>query len=258
MAEHLLLEKRDGIATVTLNRPEIRNVLTGEMYQGLARHLYDLDQDDAVSVVIIRGAGDAAFCAGSDVKEFMDKTTLERQKHFAKVAALMQAPARISKPVIAAVRGYAFGGGCALAAASDMAIAAESALLGLPEVDIGIFPMTIAPVIVRRMGVHRAFELLMLGERIPAYRAAEIGLINKAVPDAEFEKEVGRWATRIASLTPVAVRMGKTAFYTSLDLEYQKAVSLMGNMMAINVSSEDCAEGIAAFRGKRNPVWKGR
>jgi enoyl-CoA hydratase len=258
MAEHLLLQKRDGIATITINRAEVRNVLTGEMYQGLARHLYDLDQDDDVYVVIIRGAGDTAFCAGSDVKDFTDKTILECQQHFAKVAALMQAPARISKPVIAAVRGYALGGGCALAAASDLAIAAESATLGLPEVDIGIFPMTIAPVIVRRMGAHRAFELLMLGERVSATRAAEIGLINKAVPDAEFEAEVSRWATRIASLTPVAVRMGKSAFYTSLDLEYQKAINFMGNMMTINVSSEDCAEGIAAFFGKRQPTWKGR
>jgi len=258
MTEHLLIEKRDGIATITINRPEVRNVLTGGMYQGLAQYLYDLDQDEDVSVIVIRGAGEKAFCAGSDVKYFMDKTVLERQKHFAMVAALMQAPSRISKPVIAAVHGYAFGGGCALAAASDLAIAAESALLGLPEVDIGIFPMTIAPVIIRRVGVHRAFELLMLGERVPALRAAEIGLINKAVPDAEFEAEVSRWATRLAGLTPVAVRMGKTAFYNCLDLEHQKAISFMGNMMTINASSEDCAEGIAAFFGKRKPVWRGR
>lgn len=117
--------------------------------------------------------------------------------------------------------------------------------------------MTISPVIVRRVGVLRAFELMMLGERVPALRAAEIGLVNKAVPDAEFEAEVSRWATRLASLTPVAVRMGKRAFYTCLDLEYQKAISVMGNMMTINVSSEDCAEGIAAFLEKRKPVWRG-
>jgi len=258
MTEHLLLEKRDGIATITINRPEVRNVLTGEMYQGLARHLYDLDQDDEASVIVIRGAGEKAFCAGSDVKYFMDKTILERQEHFAKVAALMQAPARISKPVIAAVRGYAFGGGCALTAASDLAIAAESAVLGLPEVDIGIFPMTIAPVIIRRVGVPRAFELMMLGERIPAPRAAEIGLVNKVVPDAEFDAEVARWATRIATFSPVAVRMGKWAFYNCVDVEYQKAIGFMGNMMTINASAEDCTEGVTAFFGKRKPVWKGR
>ncbi|HTU00167.1 MAG TPA: enoyl-CoA hydratase-related protein [Candidatus Sulfotelmatobacter sp.] len=256
--EHLLLEKRDGIATITINRPEVRNVLTGEMYQGLTEHLYALDQDDGASVIVIRGAGDKAFCAGSDVKHFLGKTVLERQQHFAKVAALMQAPGRISKPVIAAVRGYAFGGGCALAAACDLAIAAESATLGLPEVDIGIFPMTVAPIIVRRVGAHRAFELLMVGERLPAARAAEIGLINRAVPDAEFDVEVGRWAARIAGLSPVAVRMGKTAFYNCLDVECDKAIRFMGNMIAINASSEDCAEGIAAFFGKRKPAWRGR
>jgi enoyl-CoA hydratase/carnithine racemase len=258
MTGHLLLEKRDGVATITINRPEVRNVLTGEMYQGLARYMYELDGDEEASVIVIRGAGEKAFCAGSDVKAFMDKTVLERQKHFAKVAALMQAPARISKPVIAAVRGYAFGGGCALAAASDLAIAAESAVLGLPEVDLGIFPMTIAPVIVRRVGVHRAFELMMVGERIPAPRAAEIGLINKAVPDAEFDAEVARWANRIASLSTVAVRLGKTAFYNCLDVEYQKAISFMGNLMTINASAEDCVEGVTAFFAKRKPLWKGR
>jgi enoyl-CoA hydratase/carnithine racemase len=258
MNENLLLHKRDGIATITINRPEVRNVLTGEMYQGLTSMLYELDQDGDASVIVIRGAGEKAFCAGSDVKDFVNKTTLERQQHFARVASLMQATVRLSKPIIAAVRGYAFGGGFALTAASDFVIAAESASFSLPEVDIGIFPMTIAPVIVRRLGPHRALELLMMGERISAKRAEEIGLLNKAVPDEEFEPEVNRWATRLASLPPVAVRMGKSAFYTCLDVEYQKAISFMGNMMTINVSSEDCEEGIAAFFEKRKPVWKGR
>jgi enoyl-CoA hydratase/carnithine racemase len=258
MTEHLRLEKRDGVATITIDRPEVHNVLTGEMYQGLARLLDDLDGDEEASVIVIRGAGERAFCAGSDVKYFMDKTVLERQRHFAKVAALMQAPARISKPVIAAVRGYAFGGGCALAAACDLAVAAESATLGLPEVDIGIFPMTIVPVIVRRVGVHRAFELMMLGARMPARRAAEIGLINRVVPDAELDQEVDRWAARIASFSPVAVRLGKSAFYGCLDVEYQKAIAFMGNLITINASAEDCAEGVTAFFGKRKPVWRGR
>jgi enoyl-CoA hydratase/carnithine racemase len=258
MGQHLLRDKKNGVATITINRPEVRNVLTGEMYRDLAQSLYDLDRDDDVAVIVIRGAGEKAFCAGSDVKDFMDKTILERQQHFAKVAALMQAPARISKPVIAAVRGYALGGGCAMTAASDLAIAAETATFGIPEVDIGIFPMTISPVIVRRVGVPRAFELMMLGERIPAPRAAEIGLINFAVPEEAFEAELARLTARIASMTPVAVRMGKTAFYNCLDMEYLKAISFMGNMMAINVYSDDCAEGIAAFFQKRKPVWKGR
>ena len=258
MEPYLLLQKKDGIATLVINRPEVHNVLTGEMYKGLAQHLYDLDHDDAVSVIIIRGAGEYAFCAGSDVKYFLNKTVLERQKHFGVVAELMQAPARISKPVIAAVRGYAFGGGCALAAACDLSIATDNSLMGIPEVDIGIFPMTITPVIVRRVGVHRAFELMSLGEKLKASRAAEIGLINKAVPEKDFEEQVSRWASRLVATTPVALRMGKVAFYNSLEVEYAKAIQFMANLMAINTGSEDSVEGISAFLEKRKPVWRGR
>ncbi len=258
MEQHLLVQKKDGIATLVINRPEVRNVLTGEMYKGLAEYLYDLDQDNEVSVIIIRGAGEKAFCAGSDVNYFLNKTVLERQKHFGNVAELMQAPARIGKPVIAAVRGYALGGGCALAATCDLSIATEDSLLGIPEVEIGIFPMTITPVIIRRVGVHRALEIMILGERMKAPRAAEIGLINKVVAEKDFEEEISRWATKLAAATPVAVRMGKSAFYNCLDMEYFKAIKYLGNMMAINASSEDCAEGISAFFEKRKPRWKGR
>lgn len=258
MTENLLLDKRDGIATITINRPQVRNVLTGEMYDGLTSMLYELDCDNQASVIVIRGAGEKAFCAGSDVRYFLNKTALERQRHFARVASLMQATVRISKPIIAAVHGLALGGGCALTAACDFALGAESASFSLPEVDIGIFPMTIAPVIVRRVGVPRALELLMMGERVSAKRAQEIGLLNKVVPDGELQAEVNRWATRLASVSPVAVRMGKSAFYNCLDVEYQKAISFMGNIMAINVASEDCEEGITAFLEKRKPVWKGR
>lgn len=257
MENHLLLEKKNGIATLTLNRPKVRNVLTGEMYERLTRYLYELDEDDDTSVIIIRGAGDKAFCAGSDVNNFLNKTVIERQKHFAKVAGLIQAPARISKPVIAAVRGYALGGGCAIAAAVDFSIATENSVLGVPEVEMGLYPMTITPVFIRRVGAPRALEITLMGEKLSAARAAEIGLINRAIPEKDFEAEVMRWATRLASFTPVTVRLGKTAFYNCLDMEYLKAIKFMGDVMAINVSSEDGTEGIRAFFEKRTPKWKG-
>ena len=257
MEDNLLLEKKNGIATLILNRPKVHNVLTGEMYEGLTRYLYELDKDDETSVILIRGAGEKAFCAGSDVNYFLNKTVLERQKHFAKVAGLIQSPARISKPVIAAVEGYALAGGCAIAAAVVFSIATENSVLGIPEVEIGIFPMTIIPAIIRRVGAHRALEITLMGEKLSAVRAAEIGLINRAVPEKDFEAEVMRWATKLTSITPVAVQMGKTAFYNCMDMEYLKAIKFMGDMLAINASSEDSAEGIGAFFEKRAPKWKG-
>lgn len=258
MEQHLLLQKRNGIATIIINRPEVHNVLTAEMYKGLTEYLYDLDKDDEISVIVVRGAGDRAFCAGTDVNFLLNKTVLERQKHFGYVAELMQAPPRISKPVIAAIKGYALGGGCALAAASDLSIATENSKMGIPEVEIGIFAMTITPVIIRRLGPHKALEILIMGEKISGKKAAELGLINKAVPEKEFEEEVSRWTRRLIELSPVAVRMGKAAFYNCLDMDYFKAIKFMGNMMAINASSEDSSEGISAFFEKRKPNWKGR
>ena len=258
MNQDLFITKDHSIATITINRPKVHNILTGEMYKGLTQYLYDLDKEDEISVIVVRGAGERAFCAGSDVKNFQNMTVLERQKHFAYVAELMQAPARISKPLIAAVKGYAFGGGCALAAACDLTIATEDSDMGIPEMEIGLFPMTIVPVIVRRIGVHKAFELIMLGEKFKGRKAAELGLINQAVPEKEFEDEVSKWAAKLATASPVATRMGKTAFYNSLDIEYCKAIKFMGNMMALNASSEDGAEGILAFLEKRKPRWLGR
>jgi enoyl-CoA hydratase len=256
--QDLIITKDRSTATITMNRPKVNNILTGSMYKGLTQSLYDLDREDEISVIVLRGAGERAFCAGSDVKDFLDKTVLERQKHFGYVAELMQAPSRIGKPVIAAVKGYAFGGGCALAAACDLTIATENSDMGMPEMEIGLFPMTIVPVIVRRIGVHKAFELIMLGEKFKGRKAAELGLINKAVPENEFEEEVSGWAAKLATRSPVAARMGKVAFYNSLDIEYCKAIKFMGNMMALNASSEDGAEGISAFLEKRKPRWLNR
>ncbi len=111
--------------------------------------------------------------------------------------------------------------------------------------------------IIRRVGVYKAFELLMMGRKLNGKEAAEICLVNKAVPEEEFELEINRYATRFASLSPVAVRMGKAAFCNCIDMEYLKAIKYMGNMMAINASSDDCAEGVAAFFEKREPHWRG-
>lgn len=182
----------------------------------------------------------------------------ERQKFFGCVAELMQAPVKMGKPVIAAIKGYAFGGGCAFAAACDLSIATENSRMGIPEMELGIFPATIVPVIVRRLGVAKAFELIMMGERIDGRKAADLGLINKAVPEGEFEGEVSKWATSLSAKSPLVVKMGKIAFYNSLDVEYTKAIRFMGNMVAINASYDDVTEGIAAFFEKRRPQWKGR
>lgn len=256
MSEDILVDKQDGCATVTINRPRVHNVLTGEMYQGLADLLLALDREPDVRVIRLTGAGDRAFCAGSDVRAFLDRSVVDRARHFEKVARLMETPSRIAKPVVATVRGYALGGGCALTAACDVAIATEDATLGVPELEVGIFPMTIMPVICRAVGARKAFELLVLGRKLSGAEAARIGLVNVAVPAAEYEQTVDDWIGRLLAFSALQVQMGKQAFYTMLDTEAGKATRFLANVMAISASAADAREGITAFLEKRQPTWR--
>lgn len=255
--EHLRWELADHVATLTIARPEKRNCLTDAMYRGLARWLHALDGIPEARVVVLRGEG-PTFCAGSDINYFLNKSIVDRERHFGYVADLLQAPSRISKPVIAAPRGYALGGGTALTAAADFALAEENAIFGIPEVGLGIWPCTIMPVVVRAVGPRRAYELFVTGRRFLAPEAVAMGLVTRAVPADRFEEELWAFAQHIVGLSPLVVQMGKRAFYEMADLEHNKAIRLMSKVMAISSASEDAREGITAFLAKRKPDWQGR
>ena len=255
--EHLSFKIAQGIAEIRIDRPERRNAFTDEMYRGLANWLFALDEDPAVRCIIVRGA-QGVFTSGSDISCFLDSSTLERERHFQLVADLVTAPSRIGKPVIAAVQGFALGGGTGLTAASDLAIAEEGAVFGLPEIKVGFWPCTITPVLVRALGPRRAYEMALLGERFSAEDAKSIGLVNRVVPASSFEDEVHAVTARIASLSTVAVEHGKRAFQQSLDLEFEKAVRFMGRAMALASATDDAREGITAFLEKRKPNWMDR
>lgn len=255
--QHLLLGLSDQVATITINRPEKRNAMTDEMYIGLTRMLYELDKEPGVRAVVVRGAG-KVFCAGSDINYFLGKSIVERERHFGYVADLLQAPSRISKPVIAAPRGYALGGGSALTAACDFAIATEDTVFGIPEVEIGIWPCTLSPVLVRAVGARRALELFLTARKFDAREAAQMGLVTKAVPESEWEDAIAQLCQQITGLSPLVVQMGKAAFYEMADIEYNKAIRFMSKLMAISSASEDAQEGITAFLEKRKPTWKGQ
>ncbi len=252
--EHLSCTVADGMAEIRVSRPERRNAFTDAMYRGLAGWLHDLDADPAVRCIVIRGSG-GIFTSGSDVSCFRDRTPLERERHFQLVADLVTAPSRIGTPVIAAVQGFALGGGTGLTASCDLAIAEEGAVFGLPEIKVGFWPCTITPAIVRAIGPRRAYEMALLGERYDAARAEAIGLVNKVVPAASFDAEVAAMAEKVASFSAVAVQMGKRYFQQSLDLDFEKAVRFMGRAMALSSATEDAGEGISAFLEKRQPRW---
>lgn len=243
---HLPWSLADGVATIRIERPERRNAFTAAMYRSMVRLLHDLERVDAVRCVVIRGST-GVFSAGSDMSDFMELGIAQREEHFRVVADLLGTPARMGKPVIAAVQGLALGGAMGLTAACDLAIAQEGATFGLPEIAVGLWPCTLLPALTRAVGVRKAYELALLGQRIDAAEALALGLVNRVIAGAQFERELGEIVARISTASPATVQMGKRAFQQSLDTEFQAATRFMGQVMALNSATDDARNGFAAF-----------
>lgn len=259
MTEPLILAAADaGVATLTLNAPQSLNALSVAMLGALAAALDALARDASVRVVILRGAG-RAFCAGHDLKEMQaaradpDGGRAFFADLFARCAKVMQAIPALPQPVIAEVRGIATAAGCQLVASCDLAIAAEDARFGVNGVNIGLFCSTPMVALSRNVPRKQAFEMLTTGQFITAARAAEIGLVNRAVPAEKLEEECRALAATIAAKQAAPVRIGKRAFYDQIALTLPEAYDLTGRVMVENMLWRDTDEGIAAFLGKRGP-----
>ncbi len=255
--EHLQCEVVDGVATVRIQRPERRNAFTNAMYRGMADLVLALDADVAVRCIVVRGSN-AVFSSGSDIEHFLGLGAADREAHFQLVAGMLTAPARIGKPVIAAVQGLALGGGTGLTAACDLAIAEVGSSFGLPEVKVGLWPCTLLPALVRAVGTRKAYELALLGDRITADDALALGLVNRVVPATGFEDALAHLTQRICAASPVVVQMGKRAFQQSLDTEFHAATRFLGPVMALNRATDDARIGIEAFLSRTQPQWQGR
>ncbi|MDP2726641.1 MAG: enoyl-CoA hydratase/isomerase family protein, partial [Dehalococcoidia bacterium] len=242
--EALILDKKP-IATMTLNRPERRNAMNRQLMQEIYLGFQEVAEDDSIRVLIVRGAG-GNFCAGADLNEVLNKTIMEYRRHFSLLPEIFRTIARMGKPVIAAVEGYALAGGLGLAVTCDLTIASEDATFGATEVKIGLFPMIISAPIFRLVGRKRGMELFFVGEMFSSQEAERIGLINHAVPKERFEDEVMGLAEKLASLSPAVLRLGKDALYTQSDMEYFKAMDYLKDMVAIISTTEDSKEGIDA------------
>jgi len=252
----LLREDKDGIATLTLNRPDQFNALSEALIDALQRELDRVAGDDAVRVVVLAGAG-RAFCAGHDLREMRASP---RQSYyedlFARCGRMMQAVVALPKPVIARVHGVATAAGAQLVASCDLAIASDAARFGTTGINLGLFCSTPSVAISRAMGRKRSFELLFSGEMLDAKSAESLGLVNRVVAAAELDAEVARVAQRIASQPASAVRIGKQMFYRQLAMELPEAYRFAGDTMAANMMEADAIEGIDAFLEKREPSWK--
>jgi enoyl-CoA hydratase/carnithine racemase len=259
MTEAILLrDDADGVATLTLNRPQARNALSLAMLEALQKALADIAADTSARVVVIRGAG-PAFCAGHDLKEVRGhEDRAFHQKLFETCSAVMQAIIALPQPVIAQIHGVATAAGCQLAATCDLAYAAASSRFATPGVNIGLFCSTPMVALSRAVGNKAAMELLLTGDMIDAATALRMGLINQAVADAELEATVRAVAVKIAAKSPYTLKIGKQAFYRQKEMGLAEAYAFAGQVMTDNMQALDAKEGIDAFLQKRHPTWCGR
>src|SRR5919205_561763 len=199
MADELLYEAKDGVATVTLNRPDQRNALNGELLAALVEAMKKARDDEAVRAMVLTGAGDRVFCAGADLGGFAADVPLV-EKHFSSDLFLefFRLMPRLGKPSLCAANGHVLAGGMGLALSCDLVIVKEGATFGTPEINVGAFPYMIMSIIYRNVPRKRVNEMMLLGERMSAEQAVEYGLANKVVPGAEFDTAVGEWATKLA------------------------------------------------------------
>lgn len=260
MSEPVLREEMaEGVARLTLNRPEARNALNSALLGDLEAALRRLEDDPAARVVVLRGAGERAFCAGADLKHVADRgTTLQARDSFGGLARILEQMARMRTPVIAQVHGYALAGGCGLAAGADIVVAADDAVFGLPEIRVGLLPLIVMAPILRAVGRKRGMLMILSGEPVSAREALEMGLVSRVVPRAELDAAVGALARTLAGYSPTALGLAKEAAATAPDMEYGAALRYLRELITLVALSDDAREGIAAFFEKRPPRFTGR
>jgi enoyl-CoA hydratase len=258
----LLYEKRARIGYVTLNRPRLLNAQSPEMFEELAQVFDEMKRDPEVGAVILTGAGDRAFCAGADInflKQLAQTTPMAAKTFVEKNRLAFGAIAHLGKPVIAAVNGFALGGGCELAMACHMRIASDNARFGQPEINLGLFPGAGGTQrLPRLVGRGIALEMMLTGEPISAQEAHRIGLVNKVVPAAELMATAEMLAQQILSKAPLAVGVILEAVQHGLEVTLTEGLQLEENLFGVICGTEDMREGTAAFLDKRPAHFAGK
>jgi len=257
--EQVRYEVDGAVGRVTIDRPERRNALSFQVMAELREALASAKADDAVRVVVLTGAGEQAFCAGADLGGIGSNAgPAAMHEARGRVAAVFEDMWHLGKPTIARVRGYALAGGFGLALACDFVLAADDAVFGTPEIDVGLWPYQITVPLVRSMPPKRALELMLTGRRVKADEAERIGFVNRVVPAADLDAAVDELAATLASKSPVVVRWGRDSFYRVLDMAGEDALAYLHAMLTVTTLTEDAAEGLSAFAEKRKPTWTGR
>ncbi|MDP2319133.1 MAG: enoyl-CoA hydratase-related protein [Acidobacteriota bacterium] len=257
--DNLLLARDGAVAVVTLNRPKVLNALNNQTLAELAACMAGLKADDSVRAVILTGAGEKSFVAGADINELAALSPVEGQAHARRGQLIFDAIEQLGKPVIAAINGFALGGGCELAMACTIRLAADTARFGQPEVNLGLLPgYAGSQRLPRLVGKGVALEILLTGDMVSAARAYEIGLVNRVVPAAELMAEATKLAQALAAKAPIAVRFILEAVDQGLESPFAAGEYLETTLFGTIASSADMREGTKAFLEKRPAVWQGK
>jgi enoyl-CoA hydratase len=255
----IIYEKSDGVATITLNRPEALNAFSKEVVGEVLLALEDVRNDESVRVVVLTGAGEKAFSAGADIKAMIGMNALRARELSLMGERLCLAFENLEKPVIAALNGYALGGGLEVAMSCDLRIASETAKMGQTEINIGLIPgWGGTQRLTRLVGKTKAKELVLTGKIIDAKIAEQLGIVNMVVPVAEFRGMVRQFALDLAAKAPVAVKVAKALINKGEDIGLESALALEREGFSVVASTEDLQEGVKAFTEKRKPVFRGK
>lgn len=257
--ESIIVKKEESIGWITLNRPHRLNTLTADMIDEMHSALNDFEADKEIKCIVLTGAGDRAFSAGADVTAFTGLTPATAVEAASKGQALFTRLEKIGKPVIASLNGYALGGGLEMASACDFRLAAENAELGQPEMKLGLIPgWGGTQRLIRLVGMAKAKEMIMLGERISAEEGARIGLVNKVVPKAKLQEETIALARKLSDGPPIALKLAKETINFGSQVPLDIGLKMEAEAFGIVLSTKDVMEGVSAFMSKRKPEFKGK
>ncbi|MCK4241089.1 MAG: enoyl-CoA hydratase/isomerase family protein [Candidatus Atribacteria bacterium] len=253
--KNILVERKDKIGFITLNRPEKSNTFNIPFAKELNGALWELEREDDIRVIVIKATG-KHFSTGIALDEFKDKDASEYRKFIHLMDEHNHTIARMKKMVITSVKGYAIANGAGLAYASDFTIASEDAKFGTTAINLGLICLGPAVPLSRLVGRKKTLELILTGDIISAQEAEKLGLVNHVVPSEELEGKTMEWAEKFAQKSPLALQIGKRGIYQMQDLPYHQAIDYMGELFASLCLTEDAKEGVQAFLKKRKPLWK--
>ncbi len=261
MTSEMVLYEVDGagVASITLNDPDTRNSLSAEMLGGLLDAFERAREEEQVRCVVLASSHEKVFSSGGNLGGFAADVALVH-KHFGseRFVALFKLIGELGKPTICAARGHVLAGALGVALACDLIVASEQASFGTPEINIGTFPFMIMSLIYRNVPRKKVNEMLLLGERLSAQEALAAGIVNRVLPAEDFDAAVAEWAAKLASKSPVIMRLGKEAMRRQLDMPLDDALDYLRAQLTLALSTEDIVEGVTAFFEKRDPQWKGR